>query len=285
MTLKEARIKQALLRNVDNYDRSNHADAPLVAPTSGRPAVRLGSAWGNPSFTAQFDISIILKYFTVAAGAFTLRTAAYVLANAAALATQLPAFIFGNTDYAAGFAKLQTQYALSGGWAYSEPFVYGKDYPAVRIAASTYVAIDANVQAVLVKGDLVIPVWATVAGPVTYVGIVIVRCAQVGYGTLLNALSSDKFAMNMLRYVLGNTDVTQYQNAIGVYRQTLFGKFDSDTVSPASFKQPDQQQTNIIDMPIEKGIDKSISLASFINYDAATITWSFFVQSVDKLSY
>ncbi len=273
------------MRGVDNYDRSNHADAPLVQPTSGRPAVRLGSAWGNPSFTAQFDISIILKFFTVAGGAFTLRNAAYVLANAAALATQLPAFIFGNTDFAAGFAKLKTQYALSGGWAYGEPFVFNKDYPAVRIAASTYVAIDATAQAQLQNGDVVLPVWATIAGPVTYVGFVIIRCAQVGYGTLLNALSSDKFAMNMLRYTLGNTDVTQYQNSIGVYRQTLFGKFDSDSISPSSFKQPDQQQVNIIDMPIEKGIDKSISLASFINYDAANITMSFFVQSVDKLSY
>lgn len=282
MTRREAEMKRALIRSVNSYEHSfNHADAPLVQPSQSRPGVRLGAQWGNPSFTAQFDITVLLKYFTVAAGVFTARTAAYVLANAATLATTLPVFLFGHTDYASGFSKLRTVYPLSV-WAYSRPFIYGKDY-----AATDTAALDANVTALLQVGDLVLPFTATIAGPVTYNAFVIIRCAQVGYGTLLNALSSDKFAMNTLRYVIDTTTygTTQYNNSIGVYRQTLFGKFDSDTVSPASFKQPDQQQAGIIDMPIEKGIDKSISLATVCNYDTVQFQWSFFVMSVEKLSY
>ncbi len=283
MTRREAEMKRALIRSVNSYEHSfNHADAPLVQPNSpNRQGVRLGAAWGNPSFTAQFDITVLLKYFTVAGGVFTARTAAYVLANAATLATTLPVFLFGHTDFAAGFAKLRTVYPLSV-WSYDRPFIYGSGY-----AATSTAALDANVTALLQTGDLVLPFTATIAGPVTYNAFVIIRCAQVAYGTLLNALSSDKFAMNTLRYVIDTTTygTTQYNNSIGVYRQTLFGKFDSDTVSPASFKQPDQQQAGIIDMPIEKGIDKSIALASVCNYDTVQFQWSFFVMSVEKLAY
>lgn len=284
MTKREAQLRAALIKGVDNYDRSfNNADAPLVppSPSSGRNSLRLGAAWGNPSFTAQFDVTVLIKYFTVSGGVFTERTAAYVLANAPTLATKLPVFLFGNTDFAAGYAKLQTQYTPSV-WAYNAPFVYGKDYARTNTAA-----LDSTASALLQNGDLVLPFSATVSGPVTYNALVIVRCAQVPYATLLGALASDKFAMNMLRYVIDTTNygTAQFNNAIGVYRETLFGKFDSDTVSPTSFKQPDQQQAGIIDLPIEKGIDKSIALATNIDYNVVQIQWSFFVMSVEKLTY
>lgn len=282
MTRREAQMKVALLNSVNHYERGfNNADAPLVppAPSAGRNALRLGSAWGNPTFTAQFDITILIKYFTVAAGVFTERTAAYVLANAPTLATKLPAFVFGQSDYAAGFAKLQTQYALSV-WAYGNPFTAGRDYERTATAA-----LDATALALLQDGDLVLTFSAT-SGSV-YNALVIIRCSQVPYATLVAALSSDKFAMNMLRYVIDTVTygAAQYNNAIGVYRETLFGKFDSDTVSPTSFKQPDQQQAGIIDMPIEKGVDKSIALATLIDYNTVQIQWSFFVMSVEKLTY
>lgn len=282
MTRKEAYLRASLINSVDNYERGfNNADAPLVqpAPSSGRNSLRLGAAWGNPSFTAQFDVTVLIKYFTVAAGVFTERTAAYVLANAPTLATKLPAFFFGNTDFASGFAKLQTQYALSV-WSYNAPFVYGRDY-----ARTATAELDATATALLQNGDVVLPFSAT-SGSV-YNALVIIRCSQVPYATLVSALASDKFAMNMLRYVIDTTTygTSQFNNAIGVYRETLFGKFDSDTVSPTSFKQPDQQQAGIIDLPIEKGIDKSIALAPLIDYNTVQIQWSFFVMSVEKLAY
>jgi hypothetical protein len=276
-------LHRELSRNVDSYD---HADAPIAVSPS---KTQLQASAGNPAFTAQFDVQTRLKYFTVAAGVWTGRTAAYVLANAAALATQLPGFVFGNSDFASGYKKLRENFPLAGGWVYGSPFVYGRDTAEVHITGlDDVVALDATALAQLQVGDVVIPVSAAIAGPVYYVGLVIVRCTQVGYGTLLDALNSDMFTMNMLRYIISDTSavgLAQYNNNVFVMKQSLFGKFDSDFVSPNSFKLPEQMQDGVIDIPLVKGIDKQVALATYINYDVVDIQWSLFVAMVNKLAY
>ncbi len=273
-------FQQNFNRRVNSYERS-HADAPVAV---NRAATELASVKGNPSFAAQFDIQFLLKYFTLvdATGIYTASTAAAVAAAVPALATQGAAFLYGNSDYAAGFKKLQQAFPLSGGWVYGDPGVYGKDL--FRINGSF---IDATVTAQLQKGDLVQPIYSD-QGATTYVMLVIVRCTQVGYGTLLDSLNSDRFIMNMIRYIMADTTavgLAQYNNNIFIMKQSLFGKFDSDFVSPTSFKMPEQFQPGIIDVPIKKGIDKQVALASYINYDAVTVQWSLFVEYVEKLAF
>ncbi len=278
--MKNMNLQNSFRRGANSYERSN-ADAP-VAVNPG--ATQLASSKGNPSFAAQFDIQSLLKFFSVvdATGVFTGLTAAQLVAAVPALGTQLPLFLYGNSDFAAGFKKLQQAFPLSGGWVYGEPSIYGKDL--IRINGSF---IDATVAAQLQKGDLVQPVYFD-AGATTYVGLAIIRCTQVGYGTLLDSLNSDRFIMNMIRYIMADTTavgLAQYNNNIFIMKQSLFGKFDSDFVSPTSFKMPEQFQPGIIDVPIKKGIDKQIALASYQNYDAVTVQWSLFVEYVEKLAF
>lgn len=268
-------LYEALQRQSNAYE--NYADAPAAVNPA---ATTLTPQVGNPTFAAQFDVQMLLYYFSVAANVYTERSAAYMLANAPALATQLPAFIFGNSDFAGGFTKLKALFPLSG-WTYGDPFVYGKDYP-----ATFFGVVDSTVRAKLRSGDLVLQFYQDAA--TDYVGICVVRCTQVAYGTLLDALSSDMFTMNMLRYVMSDTTavgLAQYNNNVSIMKQSLFGKFDSDFVSPNSFKIPEQQQNGIIDIPLVKGIDKQVALATFINYDAVSVQWSMFVRSVNKLDY
>lgn len=279
-TRQEQNLLNKFNGRANSFER-NSADGPVA---SNPASTMLASVKGNPSFAAQFDIQFLLKYFelTDATGVFVSKTAAEILAAKAALATKLPAFLFGNSDFSGGFAKLQTVFPLTGGWVYGTPGVYGKDE--FRINGSF---IDANVTAQLVKGDLVIPVYND-DGALTYVGLCIVRCTQVAYGTLLDALNSDRFIMNMIRYVMADTTavgLAQYNNNISIFKQSLFGRFDSDFISPTSFKLPEQMQNGIIDIPLTKGIDKQIALATFINYDAVTVQWSLFVEAVDKLAF
>lgn len=264
---------------------TDHADGPAAVNPA---ATRLTPQVGNPGFVAQFDVNILLKYFTVAAGfggAYTNITAAALLAAQPTLATKLPAFVFGESDLAGGFARLRAQFPVTI-WAYDTPFVYGRDSGAA-VAGLGAVQASAGATAQLIVGDLVIPFFASLGG-VSYVAMVIVRCTQVGYGTLVDSLSSDTFKLNMLRYIM--TDVTavglaQYVNQITIFKQSLFGKNASDYVSPNSFKIPEQQQTGIIDIPLKKGIDKQVAYATYVNYDAVSVQWSLFVEVVDKLVY
>lgn len=276
LTQADISLMKKLNGNVSHYDF--HADeVPMVQVAPDK--LRLGKIPGNPAFTAQFDTQLLIKYFTVAGGAYTLVAAAAI---AATLKTQLPAFVFGNSDFAGGFKKSQGQFPLAGGWAYDVPFVYGRDY-----ATTVFGVLDATAKAQLQIGDLVIPFWATTAGPVDTVGFVIIRCAQVAYGTLLESLTSDLFWLNNIRYILTDTSaqgLTQYNNNIFIQDQSLFGKFKSDNVSPNSFKQPEQFQSGIVDIPINKGIDKNVMLGSYLNYDSVTQQWSIFVKQVDKLA-
>lgn len=273
LTVAEKKLYQQLKNNVDAYD---HADGPPVAPMEvGKPSTRLGRAKGNPStFTAQFDIEVLIQYFTVASGVYTATTAALI---APTLQTRLAFFLFGYSDFASGYANAKSGLPLSI-WAYGDPFIVGRDVP--RDAFSD---LDSTALAGLQQGDLVIPITATV-GATNYVALVILRTTQVAYATLLDAQSSDRFEINMIRYVISDTSlIAQFTNQINMNRLSLFGRTDRDFVSPNSFKMPEQFQNGIIDVPIKKRIDKQVTLASYLNYDATAISWSIFCQYVLKL--
>ncbi len=264
-----------LKRNANSFDRIDHADAP------NPNAVRLGNSAGNPNFTAQFDISILLKYFTLvpATGVFTAITAAGLLAAQPTLATQFGAFVFGNSDYAGGYAKSRSLFPMTI-WSYESPFIYGNGWQGVGANV-----LDATAKAVLQTGDMVQP-YTAVLGGVTYVAFVIVRCRQVGYGTLLDALNSDMFQTNLLRYVLSDTTATglaQYEQNIKTLRQSLFGKASDDFVSPNSYKLPEQMQAGIVDIPLNATIDKEAVLATYVNYAVVNVQWSIFVRKVEKI--
>lgn len=242
--------------------------------------LRVTQVQGNPPFEAQFDVQIIVKYFTENAGVYTTRTAAYVLANAAALATKLSAFMFGQSDLSAGFKKSIQQFPVTGGWAYGNPFVYGRD-----VATCAFSALDATVTAQLEIGDVCIPFTATDGGA-DYLGLVIMRCPQVGYAKLVDSLSSDRFWINNVRYVLTDTSAAgllQYDNSLKVQKQSLFGLFNENEVSPTAYKQPQQFQAGIIDVPIDQGVDKNVTVGTYINYDSVAQKLSFFVRNFDRL--
>jgi hypothetical protein len=279
----EAALLQKLNSNVDAFDsyfEADSADAPVLQRRSpaGSQSSSLTRSKGNPSFSAQFDISFNLKFFTLTSGTYTAIAASSL--NAGLKSIALPAFLFGWNDWKAGFAKLKNQFNVSP-WVYGRPGIYGKD-------SFSELAFDANVTPSLINGDLVIPFTSALPGTgTTTLALVIVRCTQVAYGTLLESLASDKFVMNMIRYVVPDTtqpSLNQYANNIGLFKQSLFGKFDSDFLSPNSYKKPEQQQVNLIDIPLKRGIDKEKSVAFLINYDIpGSINWSTFVWSVHKL--
>ena len=272
---REAAI-QSLIENSSAFERDN-ADAPKVGPQPYRTKsyVSLRNVAGNPAFKAQFNIKLLKYYYTESSGTYTAIASASL---ATTLKNSLPAFVFGQTDAQSGFPKLRAQYPVTT-WAYDNAFVYGIGAPGWGHFSVLSSTVTANLQ----QGDMVLVFWATTAGPVNTVATVVIRSTNVAYATLLNALSSDTFETSLLRYTLATADVAQYGNGIGVYDQSLFGKFNSDNIDPTAFVQPDQQQAGVTDIPILDTINKNKAWATYINYDVNTVTWSVFVSSTDKL--
>lgn len=261
------RANDALLAGLDeNYDSLNGPAVISDATTFSKSA-------GNPNFRAQFDLDVNTSYFTELAGAYTSILPAGL---DAVLQTRVAVFIFGNTDFASGFAVLKRNFVLNT-WIYGRPLVVGKDQLVVN-----GLTLDAVATAGLVDGDLVLPVFATVAA-VNYVGLVRLRCNQVEYGTLLESIGSDTFRTNMIRYITDTTFVKQFANPIEIFTISLFGKFSNDSTNPNSFKLPEQFQNGIIDLPLKKVFTKHQALGTFIDFDVTSFSWQIFVPQFNRL--
>lgn len=291
MTEAEQAFMNEINSNVDSFDdyfESADKKRPLV---SRRPAVksagvtRIKNVPGNPTFSAQFDLSLMIRYFSNDAATGLVWepvTAAALAAEDPTLATRLSAFMFGYSDYTSGYANAQGQFPLQV-WQYGLTNIVGKDNFNENLFGSNWTAI---VGSQLRGGDLVIHYVGTTPALLTYHAYVIIRCTQVAYGTLLNAMASDRFVINMIRYIQNDTTpagLLQYGNDIAMLQLSLFGKMNKDFVSPNSFKEPKNFQNGIIDIPLKKGLDKQETIATYVNYDAVNLQWSIFVWSTMKI--
>lgn len=274
MNTVEKQMLDKLNNRVSNYD---HADAEIPTGAAGAK-LKVGPGLDNQPFESQFDVNVLTKYFTVAAGAYTEIAAS---ALNAALKTKLAAFMFAQSDGMGGFVASQGQFPLNGGWAYDLPFVYGRPgaLPVLRFGVP-----DATALALLAKGDMVLTYNASVGGT-SYAAFVILRCQSVSYGSLVDALSSDMFWINKIRLTLTDTSASvlaQFQNQLYFQRQTLYGKFQKDALSPTSNKSPQQFQDGIIDLDVKQGVDKNGAINCYVKYDAVDILVSFFIGRTDK---
>lgn len=274
-----ARTRLLQSRNINSYER-NYADAGTQTMPS--PKTVIAASKYNPDFDAQFNINFNLLYFTVAAGVYTSKTAAQILAAQAQLATKLPFFLFGQSDFLAGFAKAQGQFPLQGGWTYEAPFIFGTNgYNGSSTSAGV---LDATARAALLPGDLVQP-FSAVLGGVTYVAFAQISCTDVGYGTLLAATSSDRFLINLVRITQNDTSTTglnQFAQKISWFKQSLFGAFASDTAGPNAFKMPENLQSGIIDVPLVKAINKESLMGTYLLYTTTQLSWAIFVKTIKK---
>jgi hypothetical protein len=261
-------------RGMNSYN-ANGAGADVMPIVSNNQLVTLHGGPLNPNFIAQIQMNLLKQYYSVAAGVYTSILPAAV---PAALQTALPVFIFGTSDFASGFAKIKSQYQSGfGSWTMNRPVVYNKDY-----AADNFSAWTATVTNNLRDGDLVVPFTATNAGT-NYVALAIVRTTDVAYATLLDALNSNKFNTNLVRYSVTAGQETQFANGITIADLSMFGKFVSDPINPEAFISPLQDQDNRLDMDADMNISKTKSLSLLANYDVVTFRFNIFIYSVDKI--
>jgi hypothetical protein len=234
----------------------------------------------NPPSQATFQHQILTYYFTEAAGAYTEITAAALLAAQPTLANAAPIFLYGNIDSQAGYAQFNSQLPVSV-WTVNPFVVYG-----VASRPGDFNGVwDATVRAKLRNGDVVFVYTATLGG-VDYTRIIVVRVPNTGYAGLLGSTNSNLFGINMIRCVAADStaaQLAQFANPFTAGDLTMFGKFSKDTIDPEIYKNPEQQQANIIDIYYDFRVSKQKGLGLYMNYDVVSYRLNMFVQYANKI--
>lgn len=212
----------------------------------------------NPVFKAQFDLRANVNYFKNGA------SIAYAALDAS-LKIVVPIFIFGNSDFAGAFAKGQA--TLPTGWG----------TPTINT-----IGFQGSLSPNVKLGDIILQ-YQKVIGADTYACEVILSCDQVAYSTLLDSISSDRFVLNNIRYTVPTGSETQFSQQIVLLRQSLFGTTNNNYVSPQAYLTPGQYQPNIVDVPLNIGVDKNLLISTYFQPGVTSFTWTVFVATIQKL--
>jgi len=87
--------------------------------------------------------------------------------------------------------------------------------------------------------------------------LVELTCSSTSYAALLRATMTDVFQILKIRYSISDiTKLGQYQKQITMASKSLFGKVQSDNLTPDTYRIPSQNQDGIVDINANISIDK-----------------------------
>lgn len=254
------------------YDQMSleSADQPIrrkINPAGRMVTNRRALLVGNPKSVAQFDINVSITSRNSGVATFT-------------PTVLLPTLLFGQADYEGNYRKGLGLNPLPANIQYAGALTY----PNIPAAWGITNVVGAQI------GDLVL--YFTQLSTTSHFAVII-NCPQVAYSTLLAATNSDTFVTNLIRYSLPSPTVLgQYSNPVNIFKQSLFGKTENDSLNPLSYKNPNQQQTNIIDIPVAIAINKRTEIGIYVQttptddslgVNVALFSWSVFVESDRKI--
>ena len=177
-----------------------------------------------------------------------------VIRNSANIAQSLEVAIFGEQHFSSGYLRVLN------------PPIGGT----VTVAGGTNVNLPDRVRFTYTVG--------------ANVDTVDVLCNELPYPAFLAAMSNANFLLSNIRYSLDNpAQLGQFSELLEVRQRSLFGKADQNEINVISFKDPDQFQAGIIDIPMDIPISREDLL---VNKVAAITTDPFtlacFVQHFYK---
>ena len=87
------------------------------------------------------------------------------------------------------------------------------------------------------------------------------------------------FRVVRLRYAY--TSDNQLDQEIIVYKQTIFGKYSENRISPRSYFDPNQYQSKVVDIPISFSIDAETGINLSL-LASEVVTFNFFCDVISK---
>lgn len=109
------------------------------------------------------------------------------------------------------------------------------------------------------------------------------------YPSLIQNSGLDCYRINNIRYTVSDATLAdqQFNNAFAFRKRSIFGLENTNPISVASFKDPMNNQNNIIDIPINMDFDKETCIVMSMAPEAVAatayeVTLSFFVEFYQK---
>ena len=113
--------------------------------------------------------------------------------------------------------------------------------------------------------------------------VVTIECTSgTTYPSFLRALDAGSFRINKIRMQLSdNSQLTQFAQEFAFFDYSMFGKQVKNKLSVSSFKDPNQFQSGIVDIPFSGEIDNESGFASkLIAVAGFSVTYSVFVEKI-----
>jgi hypothetical protein len=234
---------------------------------------------GNPFFKAEISLQVEL-FFT--------ENNLEILPAALppVLQTQFPVFLFGLTDWYAGYVNGRRIVQVIPPWALA-PMSTGVFTYNGFVPGPLAILLAHGIQ----EGDIFFQYFANVGGLI-YLANIIIHCTNLAYGTFLNSFVSDLIIVNGFRYFLpivigaGGLPVinNQFDNNLIFGYQTLFGKLRTDNIDPKMYNLSTDFQNNIVDIPAKFPLDKNMQMGFYQNFDCLNVSFLLFVSKVEPLT-
>jgi hypothetical protein len=188
-----------------------------------------------------------------------------------------PVYLFGLTDYYAGYPKASIITPPNGLVIYNVAIYYfgivGKEIP-----PQNYLGLGTE------KGDF----FELLSDDPTFLNTfsgVRISCQNIAYGTFLNSFVSDLITIDRIRLIIPIADINQFINPLRFTYQTLFGKTVSDDIDPRAYITSTDFQQQICDIPINLPIDKNLIMSFEMEWTCNNMSIILFVSKVEPLTH
>ena len=235
------------LENAENIVRANYG---INAARQFRKRISSGLTQGKPMLPSPRVVGTIDRGSKLS---FTI----VVERVDADLNLSLPAFIFGVNDRFSGFSAV------------------GQLPSGITLQSATY-GIDQGKNS-SERLDLTFTNG-------TLTDTVRITCQNNPYPVLLEATKTDLLLMQGVRLSLSDaTQVSQFDNQIRVVKNSIAGNSKVDNLTPTSYKNPEQFQSGIVDIPEGISIDKNTTLQmNILPIAGFKVSMNFYAGSVKK---
>jgi len=111
-----------------------------------------------------------------------------------------------------------------------------------------------------------------------YQAFIIIHSPNVAYASMIKALEKDSFEIVAMDYSIPTAIQEQFELALKFKTLSLFGKKETDSISPNTFFNPENFLDFKIRIPVNTVIDKNKLISTYLKYNVERINFTYYIK-------